>query len=219
MPLRGEKNYIFIIVVNVRGRKIVIALHVRHRKELTMTVTKDRVVSIDYNLKDSEGQLIDSSPNGEPLVYLHGNDNIIKGLEKHLEGKGAGDQVNCVIPAAEGYGERDESLVFKVDKSEFGTDAQVEVGMQFEAHGEEGTQIVTVVGIANNEITIDANHPLAGEELHFSVKVVDVREATSEELEHGHIHAVGGCGDCGCGDDACGCGDGECGDGSCGCEG
>jgi FKBP-type peptidyl-prolyl cis-trans isomerase SlyD len=177
-----------------------------------MTVTKDRVVSIDYNLKDSKGDLIDSSPSGEPLVYIHGNDNIIKGLEKHLEGKATGDQVDCVIPAVEGYGERDESLVFKVDKSEFGPDAQVEVGMQFEAHGEEGAQIVTVVGVENSEITIDANHPLAGEELHFSVKVVDIREATSEELEHGHVHAVGGC-------DDCGCEDGECEDGSCDCEG
>jgi FKBP-type peptidyl-prolyl cis-trans isomerase SlyD len=177
-----------------------------------MTATKDRVVSIDYNLKDSKGDLIDSSPSGEPLVYIHGNDNIIKGLEKHLEGKATGDQVDCVIPAVEGYGERDESLVFKVDKSEFGPDAQVEVGMQFEAHGEEGAQIVTVVGVENSEITIDANHPLAGEELHFSVKVVDIREATSEELEHGHVHAVGGC-------DDCGCEDGECEDGSCDCEG
>lgn len=177
-----------------------------------MTVTKDRVVSIDYNLKDAEGELIDSSPSGEPLVYLHGNSNIIKGLEKHLEGKSAGDQVDCVIPPAEGYGERDESLVFKVDKSEFGPDAEVDVGMQFEAHGEDGTQIVTVVGVEKSEVTIDANHPLAGEELHFSVKVVEVREATAEEIQHGHIHDVGGC-------DDCGCEDGDCEDGSCGCEG
>ena len=176
-----------------------------------MTVTKNRVVSIDYNLKDAGGDLIDSSPSGEPLVYLHGNNNIIQGLEKHLEGKSAGDQVDCVIPAAEGYGERDESLVFKVDKSEFGPDAEVDVGMQFEAHGEDGNQIVTVVGIENDEITIDANHPLAGEELHFSVKVIDISEATSEELQHGHIHAAGGCDDCGCE----GCGDGDCEDGSC----
>ena len=180
-----------------------------------MTIAKDRVVTIDYSLKDSEGDLLDSSSGAEPLIYLHGNDNIIKGLEKHLEGKEAGDLVDCVVPAAEGYGERDESLVFKVDKSEFGPDTKVEVGMQFEAHGEQGAQIVTVVGIESSEVTIDANHPLAGEELHFSVKVVDVREATSEELEHGHVHGGCDCEDCGCEDDQCGCGDGggcDCGD-------
>jgi len=175
-----------------------------------MTISKDRVVTLDYNLKDADGELIDSSEGGEPLVYLHGNDNIIKGLERHLDGKKAGDSVNCVVPAAEGYGERDESLVFKVAKSEFGPEAQVEVGMQFEAHGEDGTQIVTVVGMAGDEVTIDANHPLAGEELHFSVKVVGVREATSEELEHGHVHGgceCEGCGEGGCGDEGCGCSD------------
>lgn len=176
-----------------------------------MTVTKNRVVSIDYNLKDSDGELIDSSPSGEPLVYLHGNNNIIQGLEKQLEGKSAGDQVVCVIAPTEAYGERDESLVFKVGKNEFGPDAEVEVGMQFEAHGEEGTQIVTVVDVDQNEVTVDANHPLAGEELHFSVKIVDIREATDEELAHGHIHS-----DHECDDEGCGCE--SCGDGECGCE-
>ncbi len=182
-----------------------------------MTVAKDRVVTLDYNLKDADGELIDSSEGAEPLVYLHGNDNIIKGLEKHLEGKSSGDTVNCVVPAVEAYGERDESLVFKVTKAEFGPEASIEVGMQFEAHGEEGTQIVTVVGMEGEDITIDANHPLAGEELHFSVKVVEVREATGEELSHHHVH--GGC-DCegeGCGEGCAeGCGDG-CADGGCGC--
>jgi FKBP-type peptidyl-prolyl cis-trans isomerase SlyD len=167
-----------------------------------MVIEKDRVVTIDYKLQDSAGEVLDSSEGAEPLVYLHGNNNIIAGLEKHLIGKQAGDKINCVVPAKEAYGERDDSLVFKVQKTEFGEGAEVEVGMQFEAHGEEGAQIVTVVGIEGDEVTIDANHPLAGQELHFNVSVVDVREATAEEIEHGHIHA--GC-DCeeGC-DDGCG---------------
>jgi FKBP-type peptidyl-prolyl cis-trans isomerase SlyD len=178
-----------------------------------MVIEKDRVVTIDYKLQDSEGQVIDSSEDSDPLVYIHGNDNIIAGLEKHLLGKQAGDKVSCVVPAKEGYGERDDSLVFKVTKAEFGDGAQIEEGMQFEAHGEDGAQIVTVVGIEGDEVTIDANHPLAGEELHFTVDVKDVREATPEELEHGHVH--GGCGcEGGCGDgedcahehgDGCGC--------------
>jgi FKBP-type peptidyl-prolyl cis-trans isomerase SlyD len=170
-----------------------------------MVIEKDRVVTMDYKLQDAEGQLIDSSEGSEPLVYLHGNDNIIAGLEKHLVGKKVGDEVACVVPAKEGYGERDDSLVFTVSKSDFGEGAELESGMQFQAHGEDGTQIVTVVGIAGDEVTVDANHPLAGEELHFEVRIVDVREATAEELEHGHVH--GGC-ECeeGCED---GCGHGE----------
>ncbi|MDP3178519.1 MAG: peptidylprolyl isomerase [Spirochaetaceae bacterium] len=176
-----------------------------------MVIEKDRVVTIDYKLRDAEGELIDSSEGSDPLVYLHGNENIVPGLEKHLLGKGEGDLVDCVIPAEEAYGIRDESLVFKVNKAEFGPEVAIEPGMQFEAHGQNGAQIVTVVGIAEDEVTIDANHPLAGEELHFHVEVKGVREATSEELEHGHVH--GGC-SCGCGDEECG--DGECSEGGCG---
>jgi FKBP-type peptidyl-prolyl cis-trans isomerase SlyD len=171
-----------------------------------MVIEKDRVVTIDYKLHDAAGEVLDSSDASEPLVYLHGNENIIAGLEKHLLGKKAGDEVVCVVPAKEGYGERDEALVFKVSKSDFGEGSSIELGMQFEAHGEEGAQIVTVMGIEGDEVTIDANHPLAGAELHFSVKVMDVREATAEELEHGHVH-----GGCDCGEDCddghgCGCG-------------
>lgn len=179
-----------------------------------MDIQKNKVVTIDYNLRDAAGKLIDSSDGGQPLVYLHGNDNIIPGLEKHLVGKQAGDAVSCVVPAAEAYGVRDESLVFKVSRKDFGDNAEVSPGMQFEAHGEDGSQIVTVVDIAGDEVTIDANHPLAGENLHFDVKVVGVRDATEEELHHGHVHAGG----CGCGDD-CGCGDGcecDCDDETCG---
>ena len=177
-----------------------------------MTIAKNKVVTIDYTLRDGAGKLIDSSDGGEPLVYLHGNENIIPGLEKHLEGKGTGENLSCVIPAGEGYGERDESLVFKVSRKDFGEGAEISTGMQFEAHGEDGAQIVTVVGIAGDEVTIDANHPLAGETLHFDVQVKEIREATEEELTHGHVHAGG----CGCGDGECGCGDGSCGDGECG---
>jgi FKBP-type peptidyl-prolyl cis-trans isomerase SlyD len=186
-----------------------------------MDIQKDRVVSLQYRLHDADGELLDESSATEPLVYLHGNENIIPGLEKQLEGKKAGDSLACVIPAAEAYGERDDDLLFKVERSEFGPNADIQVGMQFSAHGEDGHRIVTVVGIAEDEITIDANHPLAGEELHFDVKVVDVREATAQELQHGHVHAGCSCGDsCGDGDCDCDCEDGDCeGDDCCGCGG
>jgi len=174
-----------------------------------MVIEKNRVVSIDYKLVDDEGALIDSSDGGEPLVYLHGSGNIIAGLERHLEGKVAGDSVACDLAPSDAYGERDESLVFSVGKDEFeGTD--VEVGMQFEAHGENGAQIVTVVSVDGDEVKVDANHPLAGENLHFNVKIVEVREASAEELEHGHVHGAHDC------DGDCGCDGGDCEDGSCG---
>jgi len=177
-----------------------------------MDIRKGKVVSIDYILHDAGGKLLDSSDEGDPLVYLHGNENIIPGLERELEGKTTGDKVDCVVAAVDGYGERNEELVLKVQKSEFGPDAELTPGMQLEARGEDGAQIVTVVKVEGDEVTIDANHPLAGESLHFQVNVVDVREATPEELEHGHVHGNESCG--------CGCGDGECGDDcSCGEEG
>lgn len=187
-------------------------------KGSSMVIEKDRVVTIDYKLRDAAGEVLDASDASDPLVYLHGNNNIIAGLEKHLQGKQAGDEVSCVVPAVDAYGERDDALVFKVQKSDFGPGAEIDVGMQFEAHGEEGAQIVTVTGIEGDEVTVDANHPLAGEELHFTVKVVGVREATAEELEHGHVHGM--C-ECGC-DHDCedgGCEDSGCEDGGCGCEG
>ena len=177
-----------------------------------MVIEKNRVVSIDYKLVDDDGDLIDSSDEGEPLVYLHGNGNIIPGLEKQLEGKKQGDAVACVLNPVDGYGERDESLVFTVGKDEF-EGSEVDVGMQFEAHGENGAQIVTVVSVEGDEVKDDANHPLAGEKLHFDVKIVDVREASAEELEHGHVHGAHGHHhheDCDCDGDDCDCEDGAC---------
>lgn len=185
-----------------------------------MIIQKDRVVSIDYELKDGTGALIDRSE-GEPLVYLHGNENIIPGLERQLEGKKAGDKVDCVIAPADGYGERDDELVFAVSPSDFAEPGKVEVGMQFQAHQEDGVRIVTVVGVSKDEIKVDANHPLAGKDLHFSVTVKEVRDASEEELKHGHVHGEHecgcGCGDGECGEDGCGCGDGECDEEGCGC--
>lgn len=182
-----------------------------------MNIEKDRVVSIDYELKDSEGTLIDRSES-EPLTYLHGNDNIIPGLERQLEGKKAGDRLAVTVAPADGYGDRDEELIFAVSKSDFAEPDKVEVGMQFQAHQEGSVNIVTVVGVTDDEVKVDANHPLAGKTLHFDVAVKEVREASIEELEHGHVHAASGCGcgdDCECGDDCgddegCGCGGGGC---------
>lgn len=175
-----------------------------------MVVEKDKVIKIDYTLKDSDGETIDSSEESEPLVYLHGKGNLIPGLEKQLEGKKEGDKLSCVVGPADAYGEYDENLVFTVQKSNFADPAKIEEGMQFEAHGEDGARVVTVVAVKGDEVTVDANHPLAGEDLHFDVKVVEIRDATAEELAHGHVHSHDGCDDdcdCDCEDEGgCGCG-------------
>ncbi|QQO11297.1 peptidylprolyl isomerase [Breznakiella homolactica] len=176
-----------------------------------MEITKDRVASFDYTLTDKENQVLDSSSGSGPLSYLHGHDNIIPGLEKVMEGKKEGDTFTVTVPAAEAYGERDERLVINVPLDRFEGAEVVEAGMQFEAETPEGNRIVTITRVADGMATVDANHPLAGTDLTFDVTVAAVRAATSEELEHGHPHIAGGCGD------DCSCGDGDCGGGcSCG---
>ncbi|MCB0340910.1 MAG: peptidylprolyl isomerase [Pseudobdellovibrionaceae bacterium] len=157
-----------------------------------MKATKGMVVTMDYTLTNDQGEVLDSSKGREPLPYLHGHRNIITGLEKVIEGKAKGDQLNVKVAPAEGYGERDESLVQVVPKSEFEGAGELEVGMQFQTHTQDGLQIFQIVKIAGEDVTVDGNHPLAGESLHFEVTITDVREATPEELSHGHVHGPGG---------------------------
>lgn len=186
-----------------------------------MTIAKDRVVSIDYTLTNASGEVLDSSNETGPLAYLHGNENIITGLEKALEGKSEGDAIKVTVSAAEAYGERDESLVVNVPLDRFQGAGAVEAGMQFEAETAEGSRMVTVTKVAAGMATVDANHPLAGLDLSFDVKIMSIRDASPEELEHGHPHvehAGCGCGgDCESGD--CDCGNGEDGAPTCGCGG
>lgn len=153
-----------------------------------MQIAKNRVISIDYTLTDAQGTELDSSQGRGPLDYIHGIGNIIPGLEAALEGKSKGDQVNAVIPPEKAYGTRDENLVQQLPRSQFDTDQDIRVGMQFQATGETGPRVVTVVNVDLDNVTIDANHPLAGLTLHFDVTVKDIREATGEELSHGHVH-------------------------------
>lgn len=158
-----------------------------------MQIEKDKVVSIDYTLTDPRGQVLDSSQGRGPLTYLQGVGNIIPGLERELEGKNAGDAVKVTVPAADAYGERDERLVQPVPRDAFKGVEELEPGMRFQATGPNGAQgVVTVVKVDPDQITIDANHPLAGVPLTFDVKVVDVRDATAEERQHGHAHGPGG---------------------------
>jgi FKBP-type peptidyl-prolyl cis-trans isomerase SlyD len=156
-----------------------------------MQATAEKVVSIDYTLKDDQGQVLDTSEGRAPLAYLHGAGNIIPGLECELEGKPAGAPFEVTVPPADAYGERDDALVQPVPKSQFPEGANPQVGQQFQAQTPSGARTVTVVDVEPEAVVIDANHPLAGQALHFAGQIVEVRDATPEELQHGHVHAPG----------------------------
>ncbi len=157
-----------------------------------MQIAKDKVVYIDYTLTNDAGEVLDSSQGGEPLAYLHGADNIIPGLEKALEGGKAGDKMQVSVEPAEGYGEYNEELTQVVPSSMFEGVEQIEVGMQFQAETPGGVQVIRIAAVDGDNITIDGNHPLAGQKLNFDITVTEVRDASEEELAHGHVHGAGG---------------------------
>lgn len=157
-----------------------------------MQIADKTVVSIHYTLTNADGETLDSSVGQDPLVYLHGSNNIIAGLEAALLGKTAGDTLQVSVEPGDGYGELRDELVQEVDRSAFQGVDEIDVGMQFMAQTPWGEQPVTVVKVQGDNITLDGNHPLAGQVLNFDVEVVEIREATAEELDHGHVHGPGG---------------------------
>lgn len=157
-----------------------------------MQIAEKTVVSIHYTLTNAEGETLDSSVGQEPLVYLHGAQNIIQGLENALLGKAVGDSLQVSVEPKEGYGELRDELVQEVDRSAFVGVDDIQVGMQFMAQTPWGEQPVTVVKLEGDSITLDGNHPLAGQTLNFDVEVIEIRDASDEEMEHGHVHGAGG---------------------------
>src|SRR5688572_316055 len=153
-----------------------------------MQISKDKVAAIHYTLKDNDGKVIDTSDGREPLHYPHGAGNLIPGMEEGLEGKSKGDKFNLKIEPSKGYGEKDEALVQKVPRSAFGGQ-EVKTGMRFSTN--QGG-VVTVTNVGLESVTVDGNHPLAGVPLNFDVEIVEVRNATDEEISHGHVHGEGG---------------------------
>ncbi|MCH8498718.1 MAG: peptidylprolyl isomerase [Marinobacter sp.] len=153
-------------------------------------MAQPRVVTIHYTLTNDQGEQLDSSrvEGREPLSYLEGAHNIISGLESALAEKATGDQLTVSIEPAEAYGEKNDELIQPVPRSAFEGVDVIEPGMQFQAQTPGGPQIVRVVEVTEETVTIDANHPLAGEKLHFDVEVISVREPSEEEVEHGHVH-------------------------------
>jgi len=159
---------------------------------MALLIGENSVVAMHYKLTDGDDITIDSSEGSEPLTYLHGSGNVIPGLEKALVGKAEGDNLQVEVAPAEGYGEILPELIQSIEKSSFQGVEKIEVGMSFEATGPDGSmQRVEVKEIEGDMITIDANHPLAGITLKFDVTIVSIREATEQELEHGHVHTHG----------------------------
>jgi len=154
-------------------------------------IAADSVVLIHYTLKDDDGKVLDSSGGGEPLAYIQGHGNLVPGLEKALEGKKDGDAVAVTLSPDEGYAlaTRRCCSVYRSDRFRFGRDPQ---GMQFQAQTDEGLRVFVVTAVVGDMVSLDGNHPLADQTLHFDVEVVSVRAATAEELEHGHVHGAGG---------------------------
>ncbi len=157
-----------------------------------MIAGQNSVVLMDYTVKDDEGNLIDTSAGQDPLAFILGMGNIIPGLERAFIGKKKGDSFQVRVKPEEGYGERDEALVEVVPRTQFSGIKDLRPGMQLQAQTDDEVMVVTVVKLTDKEVTVDANHPLAGKTLNFDVAVVDVRTATQEELSHGHVHGVGG---------------------------
>ena len=157
-----------------------------------MEITADRVVTIHYTLKDDNGAVLDSSAGGEPLAYIQGHGNLVSGLEKALEGKQDGNTLAVSVAPADGYGIRDEALIQRVPKRSLQGSGQIKKGMQFQARTDGGMRTFTVTAVIGDMVTLDGNHPLADQTLHFDIEIVGVREATTEELEHGHVHGAGG---------------------------
>ena len=160
---------------------------------MTKIVAANKVLKMNYSVLDNNKNTIDNSLDGEPLVFIVGTGYLIPGLENALLGKEAGDTFSVTVEPEQGYGERHDDLMQAVPKSMF-EGMEIEVGMQFRATTDAGDQSVMIIEIQDEDVIVDGNHPLSGITLHFDVEVLEVRDATEEELAHGHVHGEGGCG-------------------------
>jgi len=156
-----------------------------------MIISKNSAVYFQYSLSDETGDIIDASPENEPMAYLQGHNSIIPGLEREMEGKKSGDVMVVTVEPKEAYGERKEEMVQQIPRESFKAE-DIKIGMRFEATTPNGAVSVVVADLTDETVTVDGNHPLAGKKLTFDVRISDVREATKEELTHGHIHGPGG---------------------------
>jgi FKBP-type peptidyl-prolyl cis-trans isomerase SlyD len=161
-------------------------------RSVEMQAEKDRVVSFHYHLTDASGEAIDSSREREPLVILFGHGSIIPGLEQAIAGHAAGDRFDVVVPPEQAYGARREDFTQRVAKKYFQDADRLKPGMMTVLNTKDGYRQVSVLKVGSSVVDVDLNHPMAGKTLHFAIEVVEVRDATTEELEHGHVHGPGG---------------------------
>ena len=164
-------------------------LYFKRYTKMSEGISKGKVVGFNYELKNSKGEVLEKSD--QPMVYLHGNNNIIHGLEKEMEGLKEGDTKMVKVKPVDGYGEYDKDLHFEVPRKNFPDDVEIVKGMEFQTETENGPLIIVVKEVTKDKITVDGNHPLAGQVLHFDVKIESVREASPQELSHGHVHHDG----------------------------
>lgn len=161
-----------------------------------MTSHDRRVITFHYTLRDSTGRILDTSLGGEPITYLEGASQIIEGLEEQLQSVENGAKVTVAVPAAKAYGERDPDQVQRVNRRLLPVEGELKVGDSFQAGEDRHAPVVTVMGFADEDVLLDANHPLAGVDLTFDVEIVGIRSASSEELAHGHAHGGASGGEC-----------------------
>ncbi len=174
-----------------------------------MKIAKDLVVSIAYQVRTEDGVLVDEAPANAPLDYLHGHGSLISGLENALDNREVGDKFDINVPANDAYGQYDENLVQRVPKDVFVGVDELQPGMRFLAETDQGPVPVEITEVGDDHVVVDGNHMLAGQNLSFNVEVIALREATEEELAHGHVHGADGhhhdheeaegCGTSGCG--------------------
>ena len=157
-----------------------------------MQIATNCVVLIHYTLTNDAGETLDSSAGREPLAYMHGQGNIIPGLEAALVSRTAGDKLNVRVAPSDGYGDVDAALVQEVPRTALSGIDEVKVGMRLQTQSARGPQVVVVTAVSDESVSIDANHPLAGQHLNFAVEIAEVRAASAEELAHGHVHGAGG---------------------------
>lgn len=158
-----------------------------------MKITTNSVVSLDYTLKNNEGEILDTSNGRAPLVYLQGVGALIPGLESEIEGMEQGEKKTVIVQPENGYGTKSDELLHVVPASGFQGDInELQIGLQVQLDTEQGPAIATIAKVENDEVTLDLNHPLSGVVLHFDIEVVDVRTATADEIAHGHVHGEGG---------------------------
>ncbi|TMO62982.1 peptidylprolyl isomerase [Pseudoalteromonas aurantia] len=158
-----------------------------------MKIAPNKVVKMHYSVLDNDKNTIDNSFDGEPLLFIIGTGYLIPGLEDAIIDKSAGDTLSVTVEPAQGYGERHDELMQAVPKSMF-DGMEIDVGMQFRASTDDGDQMVMIIDIQDEEVIVDGNHPLSGITLHFDVEILEVRDATEDELSHGHVHTEDGCG-------------------------